>query len=63
MFTDRLETKSARWEDNSDVKDMGITRKEMLAMTIAAYQVLFPFLAIMFISYGGLMLLFNLIIK
>lgn len=63
MFTDKSHTKSERWEDNSDIKAMGVTRKEMIAMTIAAYQVLFPFLAIMFISYGGLMLLFTLIAR
>lgn len=63
MFTDRLYTKAERREDNSDIKDMDITRKDMIALTIAAYQVLFPFLAVMFISYGGLMLLFTLIAR
>lgn len=63
MFTDRIYTKAERHEDNSDIKAMGITGKEMIAMTIAAYQVLFPFLAMMFISYGGLMLLFTLMTK
>ena len=63
MFSNEIYTNVDQPNDRKKVKEADITGKDMLAMTIAAYQVLLPFLAVMLFSYGGLILLFKLITR
>ena len=63
MYTNEIYTNADQPQDRQKVKEAEITGKDMLALTIAAYQVLLPFLAIMLFSYGGLILLFKIITR
>lgn len=63
MFTNEVFTNVDQPQDRQKAKEADITGKDMLALTIAAYQVLLPFLAVMLFSYGGLILLFKIITR
>lgn len=63
MFINKIYTNADQPKDRDKIKEANITGKDMFALTIAAYQVLLPFLAVMFVSYGGLILLFKIIAK
>ncbi len=63
MITNKIYTDVDHTKDRRQVKEADISGKDIIALTIAAYQVLLPFLAIMLFSYGGLIFLFKIITK
>ena len=67
MLLDRnisdIDREIEREKSKAKAKNSEITGRDMLALTVAAYQVLLPFLGLMLLSYGGVILLFKLLIR
>lgn len=63
MITNRIYTDVDHTKDRKQVEEANVTGKDMVALTIAAYQILFPFLAAMLFTYGGIIFLFKIITR
>lgn len=50
-------------KEKKKTKEKDISGRDMLALTIAAYQVLLPFVGMMVLCYGIVVLLFKILIS
>ena len=60
MFTDPYSNRTETPIDKDNIDNVEVTWKDILAMIIAAYQVIFPFVAILSLSFAVIVIIFRL---
>ncbi|MSU01608.1 hypothetical protein [Tissierella pigra] len=60
MFTDPYSNRTEAPTNKNTVDDVEVSWKDILAMIIAAYQVIFPFVAILALSFAVIVIIFRL---